>query len=263
MILFLVISLAALAQQFDGVIGVAAVDLDTGRHFELRAEEPFPMASVFKLPIALTVIDKKVPLDERITITQDQFSRGWSPIAARGKTVTLTVRELLDAMVAQSDNTACDVLLRRVGGPAVVTSRMRELGIGGIRVDRPENDIGAFAVVHPLEYASDPRDTSTPAAMVKLLAVIHRRANQLLLGMMLRSINTHRIAAGLPAKAIVKHKSGTMPGTLNDVAIVTSYDAEHHILMAIFTKGSRMKDEAPREKLVADLARQIYAQFTR
>jgi beta-lactamase class A len=263
MILFLAIALAALAQQFDGVIGVAAVDIDTGRHFELRADEPFPMASVFKLPIALTVIDKKLPLDERITITPDQFSRGWSPIAAAGKTVTLTVRELLDSAVAQSDNTACDVLLRRAGGPAVVTSHMRELGITGLRVDRPENDIGTFAVAHPLEYASDPRDTSTPAAMVKLLAIIHRRANPLLLGMMLRSVNTHRIAAGVPAKAIVKHKSGTMPGTLNDVAIVTSYDAEHHILMAIFTKGSRMKDEAPREKIVADIARQIYAQFTR
>src|SRR5258706_5890985 len=186
MILFLAISLAALAQQFDGVIGVAAVDLDTGRHFELRADEPFPMASVFKLPIALTVIDKRVPLDERFTITPDEFNHSWSPIAAGGKTVTLTVRELLEAMVVQSDNTACDFLLRHVVAPSVVTSHMRELGIAGIRIDRTESEILTFAVAYPREYASDPRDTSTPAAMVKLLAIVHRRANPLLLGMLLR-----------------------------------------------------------------------------
>jgi beta-lactamase class A len=263
MILFLAISLAALLQHFDGVVGVAALDLDTGRHFELHANERFPMASVFKVPIALTVFDKKVPLDEAITITPDQFSRGWSPIARGGKTVTVSIGALLEATVVQSDNTAADTLLRRLGGPAVVTAHLRELGIDGVRVDRPENEIGAFARTHRAEYARDPRDTATPAGMVKLLTLVHRRANPMLLDMMKRSMITTRIFAGVPKKAIVRHKSGTMQGSLNDVAIVTSPDAEHHIVMAIFTKASRSNDDVPRDALVAAIARRIYDDFTR
>lgn len=262
MMFFLAVSLSALLQQFDGVTGVAAVDLDTGRHFELHATERFPMASVYKLPIALTVIDRKIPLDERITITPTQFSVGWSPIAKKGKTVTLSVRELMEDAVVDSDNTAIDALLRRLGGAAVVTSHLHELGIDDVRVDRPENDIGRFATLHREKYVNDPRDTATPLGMIKLLTLLHRRANPMLLDMMQRSVNRNRIAAGVPKNAIVRHKSGSMPGTLNDVAIVTSPDAEHHIVMAIFTKGSHA-EEPPREALIAGIARAIYDDFTR
>ena len=67
---------------------------------------------------------------------------GWSPLRddAKGKAVTITLRELLRYTVSLSDNTACDTTIRLLGGPLPVSKRMVELGVPSIRIDRTEND---------------------------------------------------------------------------------------------------------------------------
>ena len=71
-----------------------------------------------------------------------------------------------------------------------------------------------------------------------------------------------RIRAQLPKDAVVAHKTGTMPGTLNDVEIITSPDGRHHIAIAVFTKWSN-EEEGERAKVVAALARTAYDALTR
>ena len=77
------------------------------------------------------------------------------------------------------------------------------------------------------------------------------------------SRNPRRIGAGVPAGATVAHKTGTMPGVVNDVAIVTSSDGRRHLALVVFTKGPDTPDDdrPDRDALIADLARQLYAQL--
>lgn len=260
----------------DAVVGVAAVDFDTGETVSIRGDEPFPMASVFKFPLAIEVLHRvdagSLRLDQPFTLTPAEFSLGHSPLrdAAKGKPVTLKLRELVAAAVSNSDNTAGDFLLVLVT-PAAVTERMRALGAGGIRSDRPEKDIiPTFRTREGIaRYAVDPRDTATPLAATALLRAFHGRhdglspaSHDFLAQAMTRSANPVRIARRLPKGTTVAHKTGTMPGTLNDIGIISSADGRHHIALAIFTKAAKRSSEAEREAVIAEIARTVYSSLS-
>ncbi|HXU08475.1 MAG TPA: class A beta-lactamase [Blastocatellia bacterium] len=202
--------IARLSKVSGGVVGVTAIHLETGRRVSLGGGERFPMASTFKVPIAvqlLTRIDKsEVKLDQMIDIKQSDLHPGsgtLSDLFNKGG-LALSVRNLMELMLLISDNSATDVLLRTAGGPEAVTARMRALGIEGINVDRstarlisdwvgvtnlppedqwtPELFDLKFAALKPEEqkaaskkFDSDARDTSTPDAMAALLEKIYQR----------------------------------------------------------------------------------------
>jgi beta-lactamase class A len=202
--------IARLSKVSGGVVGVTAIHLETGRRVSLNGGERFPMASTFKVPIAvqlLTRIDKgEVKLDQMIDIKQSDLHPGSGTLTDlfnKGG-LALSVRNLMELMLLISDNSATDVLLRTAGGAEAVTTRMRALGIEGISVDRstarliadwigianlpPEDQWTPalfdlkFAAVTPDErkaaakrFDSDPRDTANPNAMAALLEKIYQR----------------------------------------------------------------------------------------
>lgn len=264
-----------IAQRVDANVGVAAMDLDSGETFVLRGDDRFPLASVFKFPLAVEVLRRvdsgPLRLDQTYVIGPADFAPGHSPIRdrAKGKEVSLTLRELLTAAVSDSDNTAGDYLLRMVS-PAAVTERMRALGAGEFRINRPEREIGeSFDQPNGVfEYNQGHLDSTTPRAALALLRAVHSRADglspnshALLEDILTNSANPVRIGKWLPAGCKVAHKTGTMPGVLNDIGIVTSPDGKHHIAIAIFTKNGTRSAEADREEMVARIARAIYDEF--
>jgi beta-lactamase class A len=266
--------IATIATQTDATVGVAAVDLESGRRVSIHGSDHFPMASVFKFPVALVVLQRvdsgEFKLDDSITIQPPQFSRGHSPLrdSANGKPVTVTVRRLVELMVVESDNTAVDYFIRRLGGSAI-TARIHALGGAGVRIDRPENDIAVAISSHGIAaYVADPRDSATPDGMASLLAAFARRkdgltpaSHDLLLQFMTKSHNPVRLASALPPSTVVAHKTGTMPGVFNDVGIITSVDGKHHIAIAIFTKKPAAQNDDVALKVVGQIARAIYDEF--
>lgn len=188
----------------EGVMGVAAIHLETGREAYLNADESFPMASTYKVPIAvqlLTRVDRgEVSLSDMIEVHPEDLHPGSGTIADLfdDPGVILSLRNLMELMLLISDNSATDMTLTAAGGGDAVTARMRALGIEGIRVDRPTSLlIGDYVGVEGIaddgrvspeewdrltdalgaeerdraaeEFASDVRDTSTPRAMAELL----------------------------------------------------------------------------------------------
>ena len=260
----------------DATVGYSAIDIESGRRVSQNGSDHFPMASVFKFPVAIVVLQRvdagEFKLDDPITMQPSQFSRGHSPLrdSANGKAVNVTVRRLVELMVVESDNTAVDYFIRRFGG-ANITARIRAIGGAGVRVDRPENDIAVAIQTHGIAaYVSDPRDTSTPDGMASLLAAFAKRkdgltpaSHDLLLQFMTKSHNPVRLASALPAGAAVAHKTGTMPGVFNDVGIITSADGKHHIAIAVFTKKSAAQNEDVALKVVGQIARAVYDEFAR
>jgi beta-lactamase class A len=240
-------------QTSDAIIGVSAIHFESGKRLSVRNVERFPMGSVYKFPIALAVLRRvdigTLSMEQVVTIEPRDFSPGWSPLRdnAKGQPIVLTVDQLLRHMVSISDNTASDALLKLVGGPPVVTTRMAELGFSAIHIDRSEKQMvadlrkpGGVA-----QYAIDARDTSTPDAMAELLVAFGNKrdglsleSHALLMHLMIETeTGARRIKAAVPG-ATVAHKTGTMPGTTNDVALITLPSGEH-IALAIFTKGSK------------------------
>jgi beta-lactamase class A len=261
-------------QQSDAVLGVAAIHLESGRRVGVRGGERFPMGSVYKFPIVLAALRRvdagTWKLDRKITIQPKDFSPGWSPLrdAAKGKPITVTLSELLRYTVSISDNTACDTTIRLLGGPAAVAAQMKALGVGGIRIDRDEKTIAAH-LAEPggrTKYVTDVRDTATPDDMAALLVAFWNRrdglsnaSHDLLMKWMIDTpTGPRRIKAVVPAGSVVAHKTGTMPGTVNDAAIVTSPDGKSHVVLVVFSRGGT-SPESVREDDVAAAAKTAYA----
>lgn len=124
----------AAAAELGATVGVAARNLATGAAVTIRADEPFPLASCFKVPVMVEVMRQAdrglLRLDERLTLTEADKSPG-STLLHLHEGLRPTVRDLLYLMITLSDNTATDMLWRRVGLESV-NATMRELGLTSI-----------------------------------------------------------------------------------------------------------------------------------
>jgi beta-lactamase class A len=129
--------IARLAKGAGGVVGVSATHLESNRRVSLYDGERFPMASTFKVPVAvelLTRVDRgEIRLDQMIHLQSSDLHPGAGILTdlLNQPGLALSVRNLMELMLLISDNSATDVCLRLVGGPEAVTARMRALGIEG------------------------------------------------------------------------------------------------------------------------------------
>lgn len=135
---------AKIERRAQGRLGVALIDLKDHMLWSYRGSETFPMQSVFKLPLAVAVLQQveagKLKLDQPVTVTRKDLSLFHSPLAKqfKGESASYPVRELVRLAAGLSDNTAADRLMREIGGPQVVTAMLRQGGIEGMSVDRYE-----------------------------------------------------------------------------------------------------------------------------
>lgn len=255
-----------------GVLGVSALDLDSGERVSYRGDARFPMASTYKLPIALTVLDQVAGgerlLEDEIRLEPVERVPGPGPVTAALEhgPVTVTLDSLVADMIQHSDNSASDALLRVAGGTAAVRTRVRQLGIRDLRVNRTEAQLGADARRDSAAFARDRRDTTTPLAMVDLIAALARgkaldASLTLRLEQMLERTSTGagRLRAGLPEGARLMHKTGTLDGVANDVGLVI-LPGGPRIAIAVFVARSDAPLER-RERAIAEAARMVLALY--
>lgn len=171
----------SIEQTAKGRLGVALLDLRDRKSWSHRGTEPFPMQSVFKLPLAVAVLQAveagKLKLDQKITVTRNDLSLYHSPLAKgfKGERNDYTLRDLLTRSTAESDNTAADLLLRLIGGPQVLTAMLRDGGVPGISVDRYERVFQPEILGLP-GYAWDkPIDTAAFYKTIQTIPAAERR----------------------------------------------------------------------------------------
>lgn len=258
---------ASLANSGQGRIGVAALDLSTGRSLAVLGDQPFPMASTSKIAIVATFLDQvdagRLRLSDRFPLMMPVRSAKFSSAAAPVRPgPEMSALELIDRTIIHSDNHATDALLAAVGGPAAVNRWMRGAGLSGMRLDRDiatlVRDDGQFDPARTV----DVRDSATPMAMVDLLTGVYqgrwlsRSSNQVLLSAMERCVTgKRRMRALLPEEARVLHKTGTLSNTSSDVGIINTPDGRA-IAVAIYVTGQGSK--ASRDARIASIARAIY-----
>lgn len=254
-----------------GEVGIAVLNASTKKQFLVNADKPFPMQSVCKLPLSIAVLrladQGKLKITDKITVRKTDLVPLHSPIknAIKGSQSDFTIRELMTRAICDSDNTACDILIAKVGGANKVTEILKEAGIESVRIDRPE------AVLQPessdiKKFLTDPRDTSTPNAMVALLQKLYsgdllsKESRAVVLEDMFNcKTGTNRLSAGLPPKWKIAHKTGTgrdikgQNTATNDVGIIVGPKGQL-FYVAVFVKGSRAPIEV-REALMEKVAK--------
>lgn len=262
--------IAQLADGSRGRIGVAAIDLSTGRQIAVLGDQLFPMASTSKIAVAATYLEMveqgKYSLTSEfpllVPVGSARFS---SPAAPVRKGEHMPAIDLIELMITRSSNPATDALLAAVGGPARVNDWVRRQGIKDFSIDRDiatlVRDDGEF---DPAAHI-DRRDAATPRAMAELLRGLYQgrylsaESRRVLLGAMSRtSTGKRRIPAQIPLEAQVSHKTGSLNNTSSDVGIIETPDGRA-IALAIYVTGQGSR--AGREDRIAAIARALYDGF--
>jgi beta-lactamase class A len=233
---------AEIEARLGGRIGVTALDTRNSKRFDYRAEERFPMCSTFKFLAAAAVlkrVDEKQEKLERFVPYGAQEILEYAPVTREHlKDGGMILAGLCAAAIEQSDNTAGNLLLDAIGGPAGLTNFVRSLGDQITRLDRKEPDLNSA-------IPGDERDTTTPAAMCldmqRLLVASHLSESsrrQLEDWLLHNETGGQMIRAGVPKTWKVGDKTGRgTNGATNDIAIIRPPDRAP-ILLAIFSVGS-------------------------
>ncbi|HTR02928.1 MAG TPA: class A beta-lactamase [Thermoanaerobaculia bacterium] len=300
-----------IAASAGGTLGVSVLHLESGRGASLHGHERFPMASVFKLPLAIALLERvdrgALRLDQRITLGPADIRPGGAgrTIADRAPSggLTLSLADLLEAMLVQSDNTAADALLPLAGGGTLITAQLDAVGLSDIRIDRSEAELwldaygatpppraprtpagirGAIAAVPEaarreavLRFLADPRDTATPDALVQLLRQVQEgrglstEGRERLLVLMTRTQSGEkRLRAGLPAGTALAHRTGSGA----DVAGINIATNDVGIVTLPGNRGHLAiavmikgsdRPDEAREKAIAGISRAAFDYWTR
>lgn len=259
--------LLAVAEGSHGRIGVAALDLSSGRSFAVLGDQPFPMASTVKVAIIATFLagvdEGRFHLSDRypmmFPIPSAKFSSAVAPARAGQM---LSAQELIERAMTLSDNHATDGLLAVIGGPQAVDRWLHRIGLTGIRVDHNINTlVRDDGVINPATTV-DVHDSTTPLTMVRMLAGLYQGnwlsagSHDVLMGAMSRCrTGVHRMRLLLPSEALIGHKTGTLANTSSDVGIIRT-PAGHIVALAIYVTGQGSKPG--RESRIATIARAVY-----
>jgi len=255
-----------------GKVSVAVVHIETGKLAAVDGANELPLFSVFKLPLAIAVLkgveDGRLKLEQKVHIGPDELVVGSRTNSQRWQQpVDLTIKQLLELSIIESDNTSSEKLLQLAGGPSAVTELMRTLEIAQINIRTTIKD---YVATH-----SNP-NTGSALGIVKLLSRLQRgellqpARSELLIGMMERAkTGLHRLRGNLPAGIIVADKTGSgdpNPKTnaaisTNDVGLITLPNGRGQLAIAVLLNESTQSD-AQQEKLIADLARAAFDAYS-
>jgi beta-lactamase class A len=243
--------LAAIERASGGRLGVVLLDARGRILFANRANERFAMCSTFKLPLAAMYADGSDRTPLRLGRADLMGNSPYSEqMAAAGE---MSVEGAAEHIVTDSDNAAANLLLRRLGGPAVYTRRVRTWGDAVTRLDRYELGLNENA-------RRDPRDTTSPAAIAGTMRrlvmgnALDATARERLRGWLIGArTGLGRIRAGIPAGWTLGHKTGTCGTAFNDVAFIRTPAGNEYVLAVYLDRPTVHGDQA--EAAIADVAR--------
>ena len=190
-----------------GSVGIGGIHLDSGKSFYYNENIRYPMASTYKVPIAVQLLSRiekgEIKLSDMIEVEKTDLHPGSGTLSQLldDPGVILSLRNLLELMLLISDNSATDLCLKAAGGSTAVTQKMQEIGLSDITVSRPTfvliaNYLGVSSMKEDDTYIDetlikeegqlteeqrrkaeeafdkDPQDTATPRAMAQLLQKI-------------------------------------------------------------------------------------------
>jgi beta-lactamase class A len=226
----------------DGRVSVAVKDLGSGRGAMLDGDRELPAASLFKLPILFAVFETGLRMSEELPITAQ--ARGYdSGTLELGIGETLTVAEALERMVTISDNTAAVTLGTRTGS-ARINADIAALGLDSTHYSLERMTTSASDMLHYLDLLANGKMVSAAASADMLHLLLRQRVND-------------RLPRLLPSDVEVAHKTGNLPGTVNDVGIIYGPTST----LAVAALVSDTTDETAAASGIAQLSLAAYTYF--
>ncbi|MGA1368738.1 MAG: serine hydrolase [Blastocatellia bacterium] len=250
----------AIEREYDGVLGVAIRDLQTGEEMLVNGELTFPTGSSIKIPILVELHKQaaagSLRLTDRLAISKkDQVGGSGVLLHFAPESSQVSLEDLSILMIALSDNTATNLLIERLGMEQI-NQTLADLGLGAIRLQRKMIDLGAMA--RGAENLATPREAARLMELLALGKVVSPEVSAAV-RRTLRIPKASPIPKLLPASVAIANKPGAVEGAACDWAIVEVPNRPFTIAIMTTFNGERVDaDEA-----IARISRLAYDYFSR
>lgn len=276
-------ALVARIAQHHGTVGLVLLDPRSGDSLALRGDETFPTASSIKMAILLRLFDRveqgAIHLSDPVVMLDVDRMPGSGVLQLFDAPLQITIKDAATMMITQSDNTATNLIIDKLGIGAV-NALMDSLGYHHTRlwakvfqsrttsIQPDSSKKYGLGVSTPMELARifasiDLGDAVSPEASRQMVAMLREQA-----------WGTNEIPRYLPAGAVVAHKTGSVSGSRNDCGIVYAIRRQGHDLtdppssggrdyvLCVFTKDNEDRSWKPvdnqAEVLIGDLSRIVW-----
>lgn len=237
--------------------GIFVTDIDTGAYLDFNSTNDFAAASTIKVPILIAFFQDvdagKVRLDELLTLDEDSIASGSGKMQSKKPGTKYTALETATEMIINSDNSATNMIISRLGGAETLNQRFREWGLTTTTIRNKLPDI-------------EGTNTATPKELASLLARLNQgelvslASRDRMLGIMQKTVNRSLLPRGLGKGSTIAHKTGNISSLVGDVGLIDLPSGKRYIA-AVLVKRPRNDQQAV--ELINKLSRLVYQHFSR
>lgn len=239
-------------RQFHGESGVWVEDLDTGWTTGYQPAKAFPAASVVKIPIMAACYEAaaqgRLRLEEPVTLRGADKVYGSGLLKAEPNGSVYTVDQLIELMITQSDNTATNLLIQKMGFENL-NQAFRRMGLAQTQLSRKMMDFSQRK--KGVENTTSAKDLSLALEKLYRRQLVSAAVSEKCLDLLKRQAINDRIPARLPAGTVVAHKTGLERGVCHDSGIIFTPEGDY--LVCVLTR-SRNKTAKPAKEFIARIA---------
>ncbi len=238
--------------------GVFLIDLDDGRYVNVNATLSFPAASTIKIPILVAffqdVDNGKIRLNEVLTMEKDDMVGGSGNMRNQPAGTTYKALEVADKMMTISDNTATNMLIKRMGGMQALNQRFRSWGLTHTALRNPLPDIEGT-------NTTSPKDLGDVMAMVSRGRLVSMQSRDRILAIMRQNTRRHLLPTGLGEGATIANKTGYIGKMLGDAGLVDLVTGKRYTIAVMVER--KVKDDPSAEKFIKSASRQAFEELSK
>ena len=228
------------------------IDLDNGKYVNLTGDTPISAASLIKIPVAVAffqdVDSGKIKLNEKLLMSKEVIASGSGDMQYQQGQKSFTALETVTKMITISDNTATNMLIKRMGGKTVLDQRFQTWGLTHTQIHNALPDLKGT-------NTTSSQDLATLLLKVNQGELISLKSRDRLLGIMQETKTRTLLPPGLEPGAIISHKTGDIGTVLGDAGIIDMPSGKRYIEVII---AKRPYNDIAARTLIQDMSRATY-----
>jgi beta-lactamase class A len=238
------------------------VNSDSGEYSQLGADRVLPAASTIKLPILVALFQDvdlgKIKLSEQLTIDQKSIAGGSGDLQEQKPGTQVSILVAATKTIAISDNTATNLLIRRLGGAAALNQRFRNWGLQVTAINRPLPDLDGKNVTTARELARLMKSIDLTTQQLPSSKIVSDAARTQILNMMSNTSRNTMLPQGLGAGAKIAHKTGDIGSLIADVGSISLPSGQKYIAAVLV---NRPYNDPTGPELVRTMSKIAYEYF--
>ena len=229
------------------------LDMDNGQFVNLQGNVPIAAASTIKIPVAIAFFQDvdagKVKLDEPLPMTKDVIASGAGDMQyLQGKKSSFTALETVTKMIVISDNTATNMIIKRLGGKAALNQRFQQWGLTTTVINNALPDLEGT-------NKTTPQDLVNALAKVNQGDLLSLKSRDRLLNIMQQTKTRTLLPQGLEPEAVIAHKTGDIGKVLGDAGIIDMPNGKRYIFAVM---AQRPYNDPKARELIQNFSRTSY-----